>query len=86
MTPPSRHDTRLFARLALLACAAALALGGAANAAPQTGQSQRLTVVGYTSKPALLRALAASGGRLIRTIPRLHVAEIATPPCGAPGA
>jgi thermitase len=80
MTPPSRHDTRRFARLALLACAAALALGGAADAAPQTGQGQRLTVVGYTSKLALLRALAASGGRLVRTIPRLHAAEIAAPP------
>ena len=79
MTSPSRKDTRRFAGLTLLAFAALLATG-AANAAPRAASSQRLAVVGYTSKQALEHALASSGARLVRTIPRLHVAEIATPP------
>ncbi len=56
--------------LPLLALAGALALAPGANAAT--------SVVGYESEAQLREAVAASGGRLVRTIPSLRVAEIET--------
>ena len=77
---PFRQPSRV-ARLAALAGVLLLCLGGtrAASAAAR-GAGGRVTVVGYTSEPALRRALARSGGRVVRRIRALHVAVVTSPP------
>src|SRR5689334_1553910 len=58
----------------------ALALTAAAGGSAAQRSQARLAVVGYKSPRALQAAVRASGGRIVRKLPALHVAEIAAPP------
>jgi subtilisin family serine protease len=71
--PPILHVAALGAVLVTVFAAPA---GAAANAAG----SNRLVVVGYSSKSALRAALVGSGARLVRVVPQLKVAEVRTAP------
>jgi subtilisin family serine protease len=71
-----------FAGLAVLAAALALALvaNGSASAAQSRPAAGGVTVVDYSSEAALRRALALSGGRVVRRIAALHVAVVKSAP------
>jgi hypothetical protein len=75
-----RQPSRV-AGLVALAGVLVLALAGneAASAVPRR-PSGRTTVVVYKSEPALRRALARSGARIVRRIRALHVAVVTSPP------
>ena len=72
-------------RLAVLACTAGFAFVLTANACGSTLSWSRapwprdVAVVGYDSPTDLRRALRASGGRLVRDVPQLRLAEVAAP-------
>jgi hypothetical protein len=79
-----RQPSRLVG-LAALGAAFLLAVAGnerasAAHARPSSGG---VTVVGYSSEPALRRAVTRSGGRIVRRIPALHVAVVKSAPAAA---
>src|SRR5919201_2887143 len=64
--------------LAALAGVLGVTLAGEAKAAtpPPRPSAGAPTVVGYSSERALRRVLAASGGKVVRRIPALHVAVV----------
>src|SRR3954471_12436478 len=68
-------------RLTVFSGALALALAGTGAAAERQREAAGgLRVVGYTTLPALRRAAAESGARIVRRIPDLHVAVLTAPP------
>ena len=68
--------------LAALAGVLGVTLAGEAKASapPPRPSAGTPTVVGYSSERALRRVLAASGGKVVRRIPALHVAVVKSPP------
>jgi subtilisin family serine protease len=83
MRSPFLHKASRALSLVAAVTAACLLMSASADASTRSNRHdarRTVTVVGYTSERALRAVVASSGGRVVRRIPALRVAEVRTAP------